>query len=78
MDILLSEVPKWNPVTLQEKVFITDVYNNLKQQKFKKSSEKFWKYLFAVHSRSGRSWKSLFFFFGDSIVYWDGCSGMHL
>ena len=41
MDILLSEVPKWNPVTLQEKVFITDVYNNLKQQKFKKSSEKF-------------------------------------
>ena len=32
METLLCKVPEWKPVALQEKNFITDVYNNLKQQ----------------------------------------------
>ena len=32
METLFSKVPEWKPMTLQEKIFITDVSNNLKQQ----------------------------------------------
>ena len=32
METLFSKVLEWKPVTLQKKVFITDIYNNLKQQ----------------------------------------------
>ena len=32
METLFNKVSEWKPATLQEKFFITDVYNNLKQQ----------------------------------------------
>ena len=32
METLFRKLPEWKPVTLQEKIFITDVSNNLKQE----------------------------------------------
>ena len=78
METLFSKVSEWKPVTLQEKVVITNVYNNLKQQHLEKPPKHFQNIYFRRTLLVGSFLKKFMFFFVDSIVYLDGCSSMYL